>query len=94
MDYKITSSDNITTAEALGYIARLQWIVVRNIARAIDTAAHKFPWAFIVVILLGCFVTSFVCIADARSERDALSQKAFQLEQSLDSCQMILEVRK
>lgn len=94
MDYKITSTDNITTVEALGYIARLQWIVVKNTARAIDTAAHKFPWAFIVVIVLASFVVSFVCIADARSERDSYNRENVQLQQSLDSINLILEARK
>lgn len=90
----IDFAEDITTAEALKYIFRLQWIVVKNTARAINNAAHKWPWAFIVVILLASFLTSFVMIGNARAERDEYSKTSYQLQQSLDSCKVILEVRR
>lgn len=77
--------EEITTREAIVYIFRLTGLVLRNIIKAIDKAAHRFPWAFIVSILLVSILTSYVCIGQARAERDKYNKEAAHLQALVDS---------
>jgi hypothetical protein len=75
----------ITTREAIVYIFRLTGLVLRNIIKAIDKAAHRWPWAFIFAILLVSILTSYVCIGQARAERDKYNKDAAHLQALVDS---------
>ena len=84
--YDTELADNgITTRKALVYIFRLTGLVFRNIIRAIDKAAHRWPWAFIFSILLASIITSYVCIGQARAERDSYNKEAARLQALVDS---------
>ena len=75
--------DNATTKEALKYILRFALVILRNMFRAIDKAAHRFPWAFIFAVLLASTVISFALIGQARAERDSYNKENYQLTQEL-----------
>ncbi len=81
----IDFSSNCTTKEALVYIGRFSAVVARNTCRAIDNAAHRFPWAFIITILLVNILVSFVYIGQARAERDKYSKSNARLQQQVDA---------
>lgn len=62
--------------------------------RLFDTGAHRFPYAYIfIVIIVGC-VFSITSIMQARSERDAAVKRAYIFEQRLDSVMIINDVKK
>lgn len=82
---EISFVKNATTAEAARYAALYTGVVVRNIARGINRAAHGFPWVFVVGTALVSFAASYVCIAQARSERDQYNQRFVDTERQLES---------
>ena len=81
----IDFTQNVTTSEAFKYIGRFTAVIVRNIIRAIDKAAHRWPWAFIFAILLASTVISFALIGQARAERDSYNKEAARLQALVDS---------
>lgn len=87
MEQKITIDfvDNATTQEALKYIQRFIIVILRNAWNGIDKAAHRWPWAFIVPIIIASVVTCFVLVAKARAERDHYNQLNVHLQQQVDS---------
>lgn len=79
----IDFTQNVTTSEAFRYIGRFTAVIIRNVCRAIDKAAHRWPWAFIIVVLLASTVTGFVFIGQARAERDHYNKENYQLTQEI-----------
>lgn len=82
---KISFVENATTKEALCYSVWFAWVFVRNIAKAINGAAHRLPWVFIFLTVLISSITSYVFIAQARAERDDYNKENAHLNQQLDS---------
>ncbi len=82
---EISFMSNATTVEAARYAALYSGVVVRNIARGINRAAHGFPWVFVFATALLSFAASYVCIAQARSERDQYNQRFVATEKQLES---------
>lgn len=82
---KIAEVTNATTKQAIVFIGVYSWVVVRNLGRAINKAAHKLPWLFIVITVVISFIVSFVLISKARAERDNYNQKLVHATQQLDS---------
>lgn len=76
---------NMTTADAFVNIGRLTAVIFRNLFRGIDHAAHRWPWAFIIPLLIASVVTCFVLVAQARAERDHYNQLNVHLQQQVDS---------
>ena len=89
----IDFTQNVTTSEAFKYILRLTAVIVRNVCKAIDKAAHRFPWAFIIAILLASSVISFALIGRARAERDSYNKENYQLTQELSKYKAALGVK-
>lgn len=88
----IDFTQNVTTTEAFKYIGRFTAVIVRNVSKAIDKAAHRWPWAFIIVVLLASTVTSFTLIGQARAERDHYNKENYQLTQELSKYKAALGV--
>lgn len=88
----IDFTQNVTTTEAFMYIGRFTLVIVRNLSKAIDKAAHQWPWAFIIVVFLASTVTSFVLIGQARAERDHYNKENYQLTQELSKYKAALGV--
>lgn len=76
---------NATTREAMAYVMLYSWVFVRNIARAVNRAAHKLPWLFVIATAVASFLVSFVFIGKARAERDSYNKKLVQTSMQLDS---------
>ncbi len=81
----ISFVNNATTREALVYIGRFALVVVRNTARAVNRAAHRWPWAFIFAVLLVSTVTCHIIIGQARAERDRYNKENVHLMQQVAS---------
>lgn len=87
MEQKITIDfvDNATTQEALKYIQRFSLVILRNLFKAIDEAAHRWPWQLAGIVLVACVITGYVLIGQARAERDHYNQINVHLQQQVDS---------
>lgn len=82
---KISFVTNATTREAMAYVMLYSWVFVRNIARAVNRAAHKLPWLFVFATATLAFIISYISIGQARSERDSYNKKLVQTSMQLDS---------
>lgn len=82
---KISFVTNATTREAMVYVMLYSWVFVRNIARAVNRAAHKLPWLFVFVTAVLAFIISYISIGQARAERDSYNKKLVQTSMQLDS---------
>lgn len=89
----IDFTKDVTTSEAFKYILRLAAVIVRNVCNDINKAAHRFPWAFVIGVLLASTVTSFVLIGQARAERDSYNKENYQLTQELSKYKAALGVK-
>ena len=83
--------DNVTSWQAVKYILRFLWVIVRNIGRAVNALVHRLPWLCIILVVAASTVTSFIYIAKARAERDAYNKKMVHLQQRCDTLSNILE---
>lgn len=85
----IKFTDGVTTKEALVGIAKNMAIVFGNTWRAVNVAAHKQPWVFIVLVVAVATFISVVCVGQARVERDQYSKECIRLNIELDSCKAL-----
>ncbi len=93
MEQKTTINfvDNVTTKEALMYIWRFALVVLRNLWKGIDNAAHRWPWALVGLVLIACTIMNYVCIGQARAERDHYNKENYQLTQELSKYKAAVE---
>ncbi len=82
---QITFTTEATTAEALRYIGIYLWVIVRNTALAINRLVYRFPWLFIIAVMLLSIAFSFVFISKARAERDSYNQQLSHVMMELNS---------
>lgn len=95
MEQKITIDfvDNATTREALKYIHRFTLVIMRNLFKAIDDAAHRWPWQLSGIVLAACVITGYVLVGQARAERDYYNKENYQLTQELSKYKAAVEER-
>ena len=67
---KIDFVDNATIKEAGLYAVKYGWAFIKGICREIDGFVHRLPWLCIGAVIVVSVTFSFVCISDARAERD------------------------
>ena len=93
MDQKTTIDfvDNATTREALKYIHRFTLVIMRNLFKAIDDAAHRWPWQLSGIVLVSCVITGYVLVGQARAERDHYNKENYQLTQELSKYKAAVE---
>lgn len=93
MEQKITIDfvDNATTREALKYIHRFTLVIMRNLFKAIDDAAHRWPWQLSGIVLVSCVITGYVLVCQARAERDHYNKENYQLTQELSKYKAAVE---
>lgn len=87
------STSTMTTKDAFVQIIKCTGVILRNTWRSIDKAAHKYPWIFIVGIIIISSITSVICIGKARAERDYSSKKLISVQQRLDSVECALDIK-
>lgn len=83
--------DNATTREALWYIHRFTLVIMRNQFKAIDSAAHRWPWQLSGIVLAACVITGYVLVGQARAERDYYNKENYQLTQELSKYKAAVE---
>lgn len=67
---RIDFVDNATTKEAGIYAIRYGWAFVKGVCREVNEFVHRLPWVCIGAVLIVATSVSYVCIAEARAERD------------------------
>lgn len=83
----------LTTKDAFIQIIKCTGVILRNTWRSIDKAAHKYPWVFIITILVASTIISIINIGKARAERDYSSKKLISVQQRLDSVECALDIK-
>lgn len=66
---------NLTTMECFKLIGKALWTIIKNTGRAINKAVYRYPWFFIVAVMLGAIIISYINIAEARTERDKYNKE-------------------
>ena len=62
--------------------------------RLLDISVHRFPYAYICIIIIGISLYCAVLIMQARSERDAAIKKTYMVQQELDSLKVFNDIKK
>lgn len=68
--------------------------IIKGLLRLIDMVVRRFPYAVVSVCVLAAVVAAAVCIGKARSERDAVNRKNYQLQQRLEQLEITVEARE
>lgn len=87
------STSTMTTKDAFVQIIKCTGVILRNTWRSINKAAHKYPWVFIIGVLMASSIISIICIGKARAERDYSSKKLISVQQRLDSVECALDIK-
>lgn len=67
---------------------------IAGVLRLVDKAVHGCPYAVVAAAVLLSAITTAVSIGKARSERDAMNRRNYQLQQKLDTVLMVDEARR
>lgn len=82
---------NLTTMECFKLIGKALWTITKNTGRTINKAVYRYPWYFIVAILLGSFAISYINIAEARTERDKYNKEYTAAETQLEQYKFVYD---
>lgn len=88
---KIEVVKEATIREAFAYSVLYSWVFWRNIWKNVNEAAHRLPWVFIGIVVMGAVLTSSVMIGKARAERDHYDHKMVTMQRQLDSYRALCE---
>lgn len=61
---------------------------------ATNAFVRRYPYAVVIIVILVSFIVSMIEIGKARSERDALNKQNYELQQKMDTIQMINEAKE
>ena len=81
----------MTSKDAFIQICKCSWVIIVNTWNSINKAAHKYPWAFILPIILITTAITIVGIGKARAERDYSNKKMIEMQMKLDTLQCVVE---
>lgn len=82
---------NLTTLECFKLIGKALWTIIENTGRAINKAVYRYPWFFIIAIMLGAFIISYINIAEARNERDKYNKEYTMTETQLEQYKLVYD---
>ena len=82
---------NLTTMECFKLIGKALWAITKNTGRAINKAVYRYPWLFILAILIVAFVVSYINIAEARGERDKYNKEHTEVETQLEQYKIMYD---
>lgn len=91
---KIDFACNATTREAGLYALKYGWAFARGACRDINRFAHRLPWVLVGIILAASLLASFVCISEARKERDIACRKQLLLQEQVEQMSCVIEAQK
>lgn len=93
MDTGIKVGPEITARDAFRYMMGYTWLFLKAVWRNIDAAAHKQPWAFVMLVALACVVAGFFEVGAARAERDRYGRTTYLMEQKVDSLNLVIAAK-
>lgn len=82
---------NLTTMECFKLIGKALWTIIKNTGRAINKAVYRYPWFFIIAIMLGAFIISYINIAEARQECDKYNKEYTMTETQLEQYKLVYD---
>lgn len=91
---KIDFADNATTKEAGLYAVKYGWAFVKGVCREVNSFAHQLPWLCIGAVVVVSITVSFVCISDARTERDVAFKKQLRQQQQIEQLSCAVEAER
>lgn len=94
MKQTIDFVDQLNCGQAVKLILKLNWQIVKNLAKGINTFVCRFPWVAIAVILICSVVLSCVNIHRAKSESDRANRAMYLMQQKCDSMDVALSLIK
>ena len=80
----ITFTPSASLRKGLKLIAKGIWLTVGSIGRLLDACIRRFPYVWIVTILIASVVIAHVNIGKARAERDRLNKQNYELTQKVE----------
>lgn len=91
---KIDFVDNATTKEAGVYAVKYGWAFTKGVFREINSFVHKMPWMCLFMVAISSMIASFVCVSEARKERDMACKKQVMLQEQVEQLSCFVEVQK
>lgn len=82
---------NLTTMECFKLIGKALWTITKNTGRTINKAVYRYPWFFIVAILLVAFIVSYINIVEARVKRDKYNKEYTEVETQLEQYKIMYD---
>lgn len=83
--------DNATTKEAGIYAMKYGWAFAKGVCREVNEFVHRLPWLCIGAVIVVSFIFSFVCISDARAERDKSCKRQMELQTQVEQLSCVVE---
>lgn len=91
---RIDFVDNATTREAGIYAVRYGWAFAKGVCREVNEFVHRLPWVCIGAVLIVATSVSYVCIAEARAERDKASKAQVKLQERVEQLTCAVEAER
>lgn len=91
---RIDFVDNATTREAGVYAVRYGWAFAKGVCREVNEFVHRLPWVCIGAVLIVATSVSYVCIAEARAERDKASKAQVKLQERVEQLTCAVEAER
>ena len=91
---RIDFVDNATTREAGIYAVRYGWAFAKGVCREVNEFVHRLPWVCIGAVLIVTTSVSYVCIAEARAERDKASKAQVKLQERVEQLTCAVEAER
>lgn len=88
---KIDFADNATTKEAGLYAVKYGWAFVKGVCREENSFVHQLPWLCMGAVVVVSVTVSFVCISNARAERDNSLKKQVELQNQVEQLSCVVE---
>lgn len=80
----ITFTPSASLRKGLKLIAKGIWLTIGSIGWLLDASIRRFPYAWIVTILIASVIIAHVKIGKARAERDRLNKQNYELNQKIE----------
>lgn len=82
---------NATTKEAGLYAVKYGWAFVKGVCREVNSFVHQLPWLCMGAVMVVSVTASFVCISNARAERDKSLKKQVELQNQVEQLSCVVE---
>lgn len=90
----ITFSPTAELRKGVFLLGRALVTIFKAITHLFDYSVHKYPYPWLLLILFSTYLTSFICIGQARAERDSLNKQNYELQKKVTDLSNLLEAKK